>query len=146
MSLYGSKKVNVLYAVPLIKIVDRDDRSDQEVIELAKKGIKVLSKRHLESYLLDDTVIKKLCHEVGEDEKYEECICKKEKAIENTVSQGKPADDIKSSRGEIYNALKQILGLNRCGNNADSFLRDTIAPLITPDMEIYQQLEHEIFG
>ena len=58
----------------------------------------------------------------------------------------KPDDDIKSARGEIYNGLKQVLGLTQCGNSADSFLRDTMAPLITPDTEIYKQLEQEIFG
>lgn len=142
---YGEIIKKLLINTNVIKLVDRDDRSEQEVADLAQKGIKVLSKRHLESYLLDDTVIKKLCHEFNQDEKYEECIERKEKAIENTISQGRPADDIKSSRGEIYNALKQLLGLNRCGNNADAFLRDTIAPLITPDMEIYKQLEKEIF-
>ena len=39
----------------------RDDRSDDEVAEYRKNGIRILSKRHIESYLFDDTVIMKLC-------------------------------------------------------------------------------------
>lgn len=129
----------------VIKIVDRDDLSEQEVNDLLKKGIKTLSKRHLEAYLLDDSVIKKLCIENKKEDKYDECIAEKSRAINNIIAQGKPQDDIKSARGEIYTALKRILGLSRCGNKADNFLRDTIAPLITPDMEIYKKLEHDIF-
>lgn len=129
----------------VIKIVDRDDLSEQEVGDLLKKGIKTLSERHLEAYLLDDSVIKKLCIKNGKEDKYDECIAEKSSAIKNIIAQGKPQDDIKSAKGEIYNALKRILGLSRCGNTADNFLRDTIAPLITPDMEIYKKLENDIF-
>ena len=53
---------------------------------------------------------------------------------------------MKSARGDIYTSLKKILGLTQCGNRPDPFLRDTMAPLITPDMEIYKQLERDIFG
>lgn len=129
----------------VIKIVDRDERSNTEVAELLQKGIKTLSKRHLESYLLDDTIIEKLCISKGQPGKYNECLMKKSAALTNVVSQGKPQDDIKSARGEIYVALKQTLCLSQCGNNADAFLRDTMAPLITPDTGIYKLLENEIF-
>lgn len=141
----GEIMTKLLASTKVIKIVDRDDLSEQEVKELLEKNIKTLSKRHLESYLLDDSVIKKLCLVNNKEEKYSECIEAKKKAVENIVAQGKPEDDIKSARGEIYVALKKILALSRCGNKADNFLRDTIAPLITPDMEIYKKLEHDIF-
>lgn len=129
----------------IIKIVDRDDRSAQEIEELSKKGIKVLSKRTLESYLLDDTVIEKLCENVGQQEKYEDCLQEKAHAISASISRGNPEDDLKSARGDIYTALKRVLGLTKCGNNADSFIRDTMALLITPDMDVYKQLESDIF-
>ena len=128
----------------IIKIVDRDDRSAQEIEELSKKGIKVLSKRTLESYLLDDTVIEKLCENVGQQEKYEDCLQEKAHAISASISRGNPEDDLKSARGDIYTALKRVLGLTKCGNNADSFIRDTMALLITPDMDVYKQLESDI--
>lgn len=130
----------------IIKIIDRDDRSDQEIEELASKGIKVLNKRNIESYLLDDSVIKKLCDNVGKPEKYEECINKKKEALDSSINRGNPTNDYKSAKGEIYNSLKKILQLTQCGNNADSFIRDTLAPLISSDMEIYKELEKNIFG
>ena len=130
----------------IIKVVDRDDRTEQEVKELEQKGIRVLQKRNLESYLLDDSIIKKLCDSVGKSEEYEECLKEKEEALKNSVSRGNAMDDFKSASGEIYNALKKKLGLTQCGNNSDAFLRDTMATLISPDMEIYKQLENEILG
>jgi hypothetical protein len=47
---------------------------------------------------------------------------------------------------ETNNSLKTILSLTQCGNNADAFLRDTIAPLVTSETEVYKQLEADIFG
>ena len=91
-------------------------------------------------------MIEKLCISVGQRERLADCLKEKETAISNSVSRGNPEDDLKSARGEIYTALKAVLGLTKCGNNADSFVRDTLAPLISPDMNVYQQLEAEIFG
>lgn len=143
---FGEIMSTLLKNTDVIKIVDRDDRSEQEVTELFEKGIKTTSKRHLEAYLLDDEIIKKLCNSVGLLEKFDECKAEKEKAINSVISRGRPADDIKAASGEIYTSLKRLLNLSRCGNNPDSFMRDTMAPLITPDTEIYQQLEQDIFG
>lgn len=141
----GDVMKSVLNKSEVIKIVDRDDRTDNEVKELLQKGIRTLSKRNLESYLLDDTVIRELCKSVGKMEQYDECLKRKEEAISNSVMRGNPDNDMKSASGEIYNALKEILGLTQCGNTADSFLRDTMAPLITPETEVYKQLEMDIF-
>lgn len=136
----------LLNGTQVIKIVDRDDRSEQEVTELMAKGIRVLKERNLESYLLDDSVIKKLCESVGKSEEYDECIKEKDAAMKASIARGHAPDDYKSARGEIYNTLKQRLQLTQCGNNADTFIRDTLAPLISPDMNVYKKLDAEIFG
>lgn len=130
----------------IIKIVDRDDRSSQEVADLAKTGIKVLKRRNLESYVLDDAVIKKLCDKFGKSEEYAACIQEKQKALTDSVSRGNAPDDLKKASSGIYLSLKRRLSLTQCGNNPDPFMRDTLAPLITPDMDVYKDLEAEIFG
>ena len=142
---HGAIFESVLQNTTIIKIVDRDDRSKNEIKDLANKNIRVLKKRNLESYLLDDSIIEKLCKTEGKSEKYNECIRAKETALANSISRGNAKDDIKSARCEIYDALKQILGLTQCGNTADAFIRDTLAPLFTNDLEIYKELESEIF-
>lgn len=130
----------------IIKIVDRDDRSPQEVADLAKSGIRVLKRRNLESYVLDDAVIKKLCDKVGKTEEYAACIQEKQQALTDSVSRGNAPDDFKKASGGIYLSLKRRLSLTQCGNNPDPFMRDTLSPLITPDMDVYKELEAEIFG
>jgi predicted ATPase len=137
---------SVLKSSQIIKLVDRDSRSDVEVQELKEKGIKTLKLRHIESYLLDDEILKKLCQVTSSDDKYDECILIKERVMNLSVLRGNPIDDIKSASGEIIVELKKILPLSRSGNNTSSFLKDTIAPLITEETEVFRQLEREIFG
>ncbi len=137
---------NILKSSKIIKFVDRDDKSDVEVSELKQKGIKTSSRRHIESYLFDDEIIKKLCLSVGKDDLVEDCLAAKLSAIEKSKIRGNPEDDIKSASGDIFVELKRLLGLTQCGNNKCAFLRDTIAPLITEDTLVYQEIEKEIFG
>jgi predicted ATPase len=135
----------VLKNSEIIKVIDRDDKSEQQVEEYRRNGIKVLGRRHLECYLLDDEVIKKLCSVNNMAEKEMECLDIKKNAISNSIERGNPSDDIKSASGEIYIGLKRTLNLRQCGNDTHSFLRDTIAQLITPDMAIYQELKKSIW-
>lgn len=65
--------------------------------------------------------------------------------FEKSVERGNPVDDVKSASGEIFVELKKLLRLRGCGNTTDAFLRDTIAPLITPDTQVYQNLKSDIF-
>jgi len=136
---------NILTSSQIIKVVDRDDRSNQEIAELLAKGIKTTSRRHIESYLLDDSVIEKLCDQAGKPQLLVHCIAEKNRLVGESVARGNPADDIKSASGEIFVELKKILGMTQAGNNKCAFLRDTMASLITEDMAIYRELETELF-
>lgn len=135
----------VLKNSEIIKIIDRDDKSNEEIKDLNKRGIKVLQKRHIECYLLDDEIIKKLCCSQNKEDKIAECLAAKKDAITESINRGNPTDDIKSASATIYTEIKRILSLTQCGNTKESFLRDTIAPLITNDTQIYRELEKEIF-
>ena len=136
----------VLNNSSIIRIVDRDDKSDTEVSELVSKGVKVLKRRHIECYLFDDSIISELCVQCGKEDKQEECLAAKRQAIESSIKRGNPEDDIKSASGDIYVKIKQILELRQCGNTKASFLRDTMAPLITEGTQVYRELESEIFS
>ena len=130
----------------IIKLVDRDDKSEEEVSSLHDRGIKVLAKRHIECYLLDDEIITKLCIVQGKRDKIEECLTAKKTEIDRSISRGNPKDDIKSASGQIYTDLKRILSLTQCGNDTASFLKFTMSPLITQDTKIYTELESNIFA
>lgn len=137
---------NILKSSQIIKFIDRDDKSAEEIKELSTKGIKTSSRRNIECYIFDDEVIKKLCSVNNKEELFSACIEVKELAIADSVLRGNPIDDIKSASGKIFTELKKILNLTQCGNNKCSFVRDTLSPLITEDMEIYQEMEREIFN
>ena len=108
-------------------------------------GFRILKRRNLESYVLDDSVICKFCDKLGQSSKKEECLEVIKLILEQQIDEGKAKDDYKQARGRIYNELKRILNFSQCGNNADSFIRDTLAPLISSDMNVYRDLESEIF-
>ena len=137
---------NILKSSSIIKFVDKDDKSPQEVNELLEKGVKTSSLRHIESYLFDDEIIECLCNSIGKPGLLTTCTDAKSNAIKASVNRGNPPDDTKSASGDIFKQIKTILGLTQCGNNKCAFLRDTMAPLITEDTAIYKKLEKEIFG
>lgn len=70
----------------------------------------------------------------------------KSTALQASMQRGNPTDDIKSVVGGIYTDLKRLLNLTTCGNNTYSFLRDTIAPLVTRDTVVYAELKYDVLG
>ncbi|WP_175753891.1 AAA family ATPase [Burkholderia ambifaria] len=131
--------------IKIIRLIDLDDHTPDDVVEFNRKGIHVLSLRHLEAYLYDDEVLNALCHSVGQPDKVSNLIDAKAHAIASVVSQGHPADDIKKAAGTIYTAAKQMLSLTQVGNDAPAFARNTLAKLIKPSMAIYAKLRMDVF-
>lgn len=132
--------------VEILRTIDRDDRSDQEIEELKTKGIRVLSKRHIESYLLDSEILVSLFLKHNKGDQIFRMLDEKKQALENSQGRGRPHDDIKSAAGEIFNAVKATLGASGLGSNYNIFCRDIMAPLVTPDTIVYKQLKEDIFG
>ena len=146
----GDKR-GIAYAIGLlmkgsevVRLIDRDDRTQAEIEEEEEQGVRVLSRRNLESYLFDDDVLRKLAVEEGKEDKFEELLAEKRciLAARADVAQ----DDLKPASGQIYIACKTIFGLTQCGNDTKTFMRDTLAPLIKPDMHVYKELKRDIFG
>jgi predicted ATPase len=132
----------------VIRLIDRDDRSAKEVGDAVNNGLRVLTRRNLEAYLLDDKILASLCLIHSQSEKAAEILARKATCLAESVGRGNAPDDLKSAAGCIYNAVMDVLGLRGkgCGNNSDAFLRDTLAPLIKPGTATYHQLKSDIFG
>lgn len=130
----------------ILRLVDRDDHSPLDIHDLHNQGINVLSRRHVECFLYDDEVLTALCVSVGKGSEASVLLQDKAAAISASVGRGNSADDIKSAAGQIYNSAKKRLGLTGVGNDQQSFARNTLAPLITPNMQLYQELRRCIFG
>ena len=128
----------------VVRLIDRDSQSPDEVAELTKEGVRVLSRRNLESYLFDDEVLQALAVSVDRADKYDELLVKTQSILNQRA--GDAPGDLKPASGDIYNACKSILELANPGNNAKTFMRDTLAPLIKPGMAVYDELKRDIFG
>lgn len=126
-------------------MIDRDDRSADEIRDLVGQNIRVLSRRHLESYLFDDEGLDALCDSVSMPEKKQEVRDAKAVAVQESIDRGNASDDIKSASGKIYTETKRILGLTGAGNDAKSFMRSTLAHLIQSGMAVYEELKNDIF-
>lgn len=137
------KKVNPYHII--IKLIDRDDRSLEEIEELKMQGITVLSLRELESYLLEDEIVEKLCMVCDKPEKIEQIKIIKAEALSRSIDRGNPIDDLKSAAGSFFTETKKALELKQCGNDTVSFLRDTMAPLVTQETKMYKLLRKDIF-
>ncbi len=125
----------------VIRLVDRDARSPEEVADLKNKGVRVLSRRNLECYLFDDEVLQALAKSEGKEDKAEAILAAKD-AIMKEIT---PPDNLKLASGKLYNECKEILGLTDPGNDTKAFMRDTLAPLVTPEMDVYKELRQDIF-
>jgi AAA15 family ATPase/GTPase len=136
---------NILKNSSIIRLIDGDDKSDSEIEELNLKGIKVLKRRHIESYLWDDEIISKICDFYNQPEKTQDIIDLKNEKMNSSNTRGNSKDDIKSASSEIYAGIKKILNLTKTGSSKEIFLRDIVSSLITIDTNVYTELEKNIF-
>lgn len=127
----------------LIGLLDRDDRSPEEIAEIESDRI-VLRLRNLESYLLADDVLEEFLRVRGQLALRSSVLKLKADCIASSVSRGNAIDDLKSTVGEICVGLKKLVGMVAGGNTSDAFLRDTLAPLIRPGLTTYDQLKADI--
>ena len=138
---------SILPETKVMVLCDRDDMSTTEIADFEGSGGIVLGKRNLESYLLADDVIDALVQSTGKPELLDAAIRIKQDALAESVkSRHNPPDDLKSAAGETYIGLKQLLALQRCGNSTDTFLRDTLAPLIVPAMKTFLDLKKDVLN
>lgn len=135
---------NLLRSSQINRIIDRDDYSEDEVNTYKSSSIKVLSLRNIESYLFSDEIIEIYVKSIDEG-KVAQVLEEKEAALARSISRGNSSDDLKSASGEIYNSIKKILLLTKCGNNTDSFMRDTLTRFVTPETMVYQKLKEDLF-
>lgn len=132
--------------VEILRVIDRDARSDEEIKDLEEDGCRVLRRRHLESYLLDDEVLDALCQAHSQPEKAPELRQALAHAIAESAQRGNPQDDYKKATPEFVAAARKILRSTTGGNEPHTFLRDTLAPLVKPGMAVYEELHADVFG
>ena len=120
--------------------------SEQELQDREAEGFRVLRKRHVEAYLFDDEILQALCAKFGQASRWSDLHAAKLADIAASVANGHPPDDMKSASGRITVSCHRLLQLTNAGKTSRAFMRDTLAPLVTPDTAVYRELRSLIFG
>ena len=136
-----SAVIKAIVEAEVILLRDKDNLSPQELAKEKSVGKRVLSRTKIEDYLLDDETLRALCEKYasGDASKVQQLLDLKQARL-------KDKGDIKATVNDLRQWVIKSLGVQNAGDNSSSFLQDTIAPLIRPDMEVYEELEKDIFG
>lgn len=132
--------------VKIVKLIDRDDRTDEEISALRSNGVRVLSLRTIESYLLDDDVLQKMCDRFIHSELGPQLIAAKREALANSTAKDGPSDDLKRPAGDIYNAAKRLLPKEKLGGDKREFMKRFCATVVKDVPSVYSRLREDIFG
>ena len=128
----------------IIGIIDGDGATCGDRKRNAEEGIRTLSRSSIESYLLDDEVLKKLCGDHDRSDKISDLLDAKQDALDKRGLD--PSDKLKSIVQDIYGAAQNILESVNLGINQNSFMMDILAPRIQRGMSVYEELHEDIFG
>jgi len=132
--------------VRVTRVIDRDDRTDDEILALQAQQIRVLSRRTIESYLLDDSILQRMCESFGQPELAPQLLQSKTEALQNSVGAGGPADDFKRTAGDIYNAARRLFPDRKLGSDKRAFMKAFCAPLVRQVESLYAELRRDVFG
>jgi hypothetical protein len=134
--------------VTVIPLIDRDSHAPADVAELRTAGYRVLSKRQIESYLFDDSVLEALCDYLEKPQEKAAILAIKQQEIAASVAppRNNLPDDIKKAAPQITQRIKSKLQLAQAGNDANAFMRNVLCPLIKPGTPMYEALKQDIFG
>jgi predicted ATPase len=132
--------------VHLRRVIDQDDRTLAEIQTLRAQGVRVLTRRHIESYLLDDDVLTRLCTVLGDAALAPQLLAAKVAALQGSIAAGGQVDDFKRIAGDVFVAAKRLFNGQKLGSDKRAFMRGFCAPLIQPGTAIYNQLKQDIFG
>jgi len=144
LAIMGSLK-QIAAGVNVIPLIDRDNHAAQDVRELEVAGYRVLSRRHIESYLFDDEVLDAFCDSIGHSNEKQAVRQIKTDALNASVVRGNLPNDIKKAAGQIVEQVRKTFKLEAAGNDTESFERNILCPIIKPGLKTYDELRRAIF-
>ena len=136
----------IVEGAEILRLRDRDRATCQDRKDNAEKGILILKRKYIEKYLLDDEVLTQLCIDQQKSDNIQEFLDAKNKEIEKVMNNDKIHDKRRPIVQRVQEQAEKILELSYSGDSVNSFMRDILAPLIKPDMDVYKELHKDIFG
>ncbi len=125
----------------IIRLRDRDDLTDEGRLEMLNedKKIRILSRRSLENYLVDEEIIKKLVDKYGD--KNGNAVTQILSAINTSHTRSKKMDAGKPVLGVVWDITKKVVKNNgQLGENKHQFAHTVLAPLVSKDTDVYKAL------
>lgn len=129
----------------VFRVFDRDERSADEVCALTQNNGRVLKRRELESYLWDPEVLGKFCSEVGSPELAAQLVDSCEEVLATLRLGSAVPDEIKDGCGRMYVQIQKLFPNERLGSNHTVFMCERLAPLVTYETRVYQELKECLF-
>ena len=130
----------------ILRLKDRDEANKEEIKENREKGIRTLSRRNIESYLLDDEVLTKFCEDHKIPNKIQDLLDARQVALQDSIAEGKPDNDLKPTAQKVHAAARKALRPSPIGNKSKGFMKSHLAPCIQRGMAVYEKLHEDIFG
>ena len=125
---------------------DRDDSTPEEVKEMQADGVRVMSRyRNIESMLLSDGVLSRLCDSVGKTDRFEAIRAARDRALAGNHGQH-ASDDLRPAAQAVHHAARTELHLPRSGRKKQGFMSHVLAPIVTAGTPEYENLKSDIFG
>lgn len=136
----------IVRELEIVRFRDRDDLTDKEIDDKRRQGIRVMSShRNIESMLLSDGVLARLCHKRDKSEHFEAIRAARDGALAHTDG-NHATDDLKPAAQAVHRAAQTELQITRSGGTARVFMRDWLAPLVTGGTLEYAKLRDDIFN
>ena len=130
----------------IVRFRDRDALTPKEIEDKRAEGVYVMAEyRNIESMLLSDGVLSKLCDSLGRPDCFTAIKTARDNALARPGVQCE-IDDLKPAAQAVHQAVKAKLKLPRSGGSKHAFMRDVLAPLVTAETLEYQSLRNDIFG
>ena len=130
----------------ILRLRDRDDADKDEIEDNKEKGIRTLSRRNIEGFLLDDEVLLKFCEYHNIPDQIQNLIEARQTALNDSIANGKPHDDLKPTAQRVHLTARNALSPTPVGNKKIGFMKNHLAPRIQPGMDVYKELHDIIFG
>ena len=136
----------IVSATSIVRFRDRDALTPGEMVDKHTGDVRVMSGyRNIESMLLSDGVLSRLCDSLGKSDCFDAIRAARDKALARAGVQH-ATDDFKPAAQAVHHAARSQLKLTRSGESKHTFMRDVLTPLVTADTPEYEKLRGDIFG
>ena len=136
----------IVSATSIVRFRDKDGLLPGEIEDKCAEGVRVMSGyRNIESMLLSDDVLSRLCGSLDKPDRFDEIRTARDKALDQAGADD-ASDDLKPAAQAVHHAAKVHLKLSPPGGSKYAFMRDVLAPLVTEGTPEYKKLRSDIFG